>query len=210
MEWVASTLHTTSEHGVSSITIADAHTSFASSRLNWRLRRFKWTRPFRRWTKSGFCACAITFQTQSTYRLGVVFTVQLHSCRRLPSFQESGRLFTRSGFVSLFIALGCGFFDVLLYVGPKNRNAITRPVFCRRTFTSYFKPHEKGWSWSCAALSTIFLNVGTKGRWLVTLTHRPLCPLPKTIQCALGRWLGEAPQPVWTFWTNEKTLKLSH
>jgi len=28
--------------------------------------RFKWTRPFRRKIKSGFCACAITFQTQST------------------------------------------------------------------------------------------------------------------------------------------------
>ena len=28
--------------------------------------RFKWTRPFRRKTKCGFCACAITFQTQST------------------------------------------------------------------------------------------------------------------------------------------------
>jgi len=35
MEWVASTLHTTSEHGVSSITTADAHTLTASSRLNW-------------------------------------------------------------------------------------------------------------------------------------------------------------------------------
>jgi len=34
MEWVASTLHTTSEHGLSSITTADAHTSAASSRLN--------------------------------------------------------------------------------------------------------------------------------------------------------------------------------
>ena len=65
MEWVASTLHSTSEHGVSSITTADAHTSAVSSRLNWRTRRFKWTRPFRRKTKSGFCACAITFQTQS-------------------------------------------------------------------------------------------------------------------------------------------------
>jgi len=65
-EWVASTLHTTSQHGVSSITTADAHTSAVSSRLNWRPRRFKWTRPFRRKTKSGFCACAITFQTQST------------------------------------------------------------------------------------------------------------------------------------------------
>jgi len=35
MKWVASTLHSTSEHGVSSITTADAHTSAASSRLNW-------------------------------------------------------------------------------------------------------------------------------------------------------------------------------
>jgi len=34
MEWIASTLHTTSEHGVSSITIADAHTSTASSRTD--------------------------------------------------------------------------------------------------------------------------------------------------------------------------------
>ena len=67
MEWVASTLHTTSEHGVSSITTADAQTSAASIRLNWRICRFKWTRPFRLKTKSGFCACAITFQTQSTY-----------------------------------------------------------------------------------------------------------------------------------------------
>jgi len=35
MEWVASTFHTTSEHGVSSITTADEHNSAASSRLNW-------------------------------------------------------------------------------------------------------------------------------------------------------------------------------
>ena len=36
MEWVASTLHTTSENGVSSFTTADGHTSAASSQLNWR------------------------------------------------------------------------------------------------------------------------------------------------------------------------------
>ena len=66
MEWVASTLHTTSEHGVSSITTADAQTWAASSRLNWRSRRFKWPRPFRRKMKSGFCACDITFQLAST------------------------------------------------------------------------------------------------------------------------------------------------
>jgi len=69
MEWRASTLHTTSEYGVSSITTADAHTSAVSSRLNWRPRRFKWTRPFRWKTKSGFCAYAITFQTQFTSAL---------------------------------------------------------------------------------------------------------------------------------------------
>ena len=60
-------MHSTSEHGVSSITTittADAHTSAASRRLNWRppadlngLVRFA------RKTKSGFCACVITFQT---------------------------------------------------------------------------------------------------------------------------------------------------
>ena len=50
---------------IATITAANAHTSAASSRLNWRPRRFKRTRPFRRKTKSGFCACDITFQTQS-------------------------------------------------------------------------------------------------------------------------------------------------
>ena len=66
MMWVASILHTTSEHGVSSITTADAHTSAASSKLNWRPCQFNWTRPFRRKTKSDLWTCAITFQTQST------------------------------------------------------------------------------------------------------------------------------------------------
>ena len=66
MQWVASTLHTTSEHGVSSITTADAHTSAASSRLKWRPGWFKRTRPFRQKTKSGLCACTITFQLAST------------------------------------------------------------------------------------------------------------------------------------------------
>ena len=59
--------HATSERGLSSIAQADAHTSAASSRLNWRPHRFKWTRPFRGKMKSGFCACAITFRTSYTY-----------------------------------------------------------------------------------------------------------------------------------------------
>jgi len=53
---------TVSEHVLSSITTADAHTSAASSQQNWHPRRYKWTRPFRWKTKSGFCACAITFR----------------------------------------------------------------------------------------------------------------------------------------------------
>jgi hypothetical protein len=77
MKWVASTLHTTSEHGVSNmttITTADVHNSTTSSRLNWRPCRFKWTRPFRRKTKSGFCACAIIFHTQSICCMRCTFT----------------------------------------------------------------------------------------------------------------------------------------
>jgi len=57
MGWVASNLHTNSEHDVSSITTVDAQNSVAGSRLNWRPRQFKWIRPFRRKTKSGFYAC---------------------------------------------------------------------------------------------------------------------------------------------------------
>ena len=68
MEWVASTLHTTLEHGESSISTADAHTSAASSRLNWHPRQFKRTRPFRRKTKSGFCASRVRIYTQTTHR----------------------------------------------------------------------------------------------------------------------------------------------
>ena len=92
MEWVASTLHTTSEHGASSITTADAHTSAASSRLNWRPRRFKWTRPFRRKTKSGFCACAIN-DVRSTARSPELTSQSWnwapHSGRRHPSLRNA-------------------------------------------------------------------------------------------------------------------------
>ena len=81
MEWVASILHTISEHGVPSITTADAHTSDTSSRLNWRHRRFKWTRPFRRKTKS----CPITFQLVSTLKQTMLSPLRkawLFSCLR--------------------------------------------------------------------------------------------------------------------------------
>ena len=84
--------HTTSEGGVSSITNADAHTSAAISRLNWRPRRFMWTRPFRRKTKFGFCACAITFQTYSTARSrdtrGNTLNIEWHVTNRPPTTDE--------------------------------------------------------------------------------------------------------------------------
>ena len=48
MEWVASTLHTTSEHGVSSITTVDgAHLGSQQSTELTPTGRFKWTRPLR-------------------------------------------------------------------------------------------------------------------------------------------------------------------
>jgi hypothetical protein len=65
VNWRIEYSRTTSERGVSSITNVDAHTSAGSSRINWRSRRFKWTPPYRWKTKSGFCACAFIFQTQS-------------------------------------------------------------------------------------------------------------------------------------------------
>jgi hypothetical protein len=70
MEWVTSKHHMTAEHRLARAVQtlqADVHSSPASSRLNWRPRPFKWTRPFCRKTKSDFCACAITFHTQSTF-----------------------------------------------------------------------------------------------------------------------------------------------
>jgi hypothetical protein len=90
MEWVTSTLHTASEHGVSSITTADAYTSAANSRLNWHTCRYKWTRPFHWKMKSGFCACAITFQTKFTHFYLRLSQPRGHSeARRIMSMQNS-------------------------------------------------------------------------------------------------------------------------
>ena len=86
MEWVTSKRHVTAEHRLARAVQtlqADVHSSPASSRLNWRPRRFEWTSPFRRKMKSGFCACAITFQTHSTYQ-------SLHKRRQL--FSDDSKL----------------------------------------------------------------------------------------------------------------------
>jgi hypothetical protein len=69
MEWVGSALPlyvgTRSIQLIQSLS-AYPLSSTASTRLNWLPRRFEWTRPFPWKTKSGFSACAITFQTNST------------------------------------------------------------------------------------------------------------------------------------------------
>ena len=68
--------HAITERGVTSITQADAYNSAASSRLNWRPHRFKWTRPFRGKTKFGFCACAITFRTSYNATNAIAFLIR--------------------------------------------------------------------------------------------------------------------------------------
>jgi hypothetical protein len=88
MEWVASKRHVTAEHRLARAVQtlqADVYSSPASSRLNWRPCLFKWTRPFRWKTKSGFCACAITFQKQSTTRLYCTCDVPLSDKHDVPS-----------------------------------------------------------------------------------------------------------------------------
>ena len=81
-EWVTSKRHMTAEYGLARAVPtlqADAHSSPASSRLNWRPRWFKRTRPFCWNMKSGFCACATTFQMQSTTQGPFVHTMALKS-----------------------------------------------------------------------------------------------------------------------------------
>jgi hypothetical protein len=85
MEWVTSKRHVTAERrparAVQTLQ-ADVHSSPASSRLNWRPCRFKWTRPVRRKTNSGFCACSIIFQTQSTNNASCYLYKILCVCHR--------------------------------------------------------------------------------------------------------------------------------
>jgi hypothetical protein len=69
MEWVGSALPLLPRNTVYPALLplpVDPLSSTASTRLNWLPRRFKWTRPFPWKTISGFCACAITFQMDST------------------------------------------------------------------------------------------------------------------------------------------------
>ena len=113
MEWVASTLHTTSEHGVSSITNADTHTSAASSRLNWRPPAdLNGLVLFARKTKSGFCTCAITFQTQS-----------IHLFRDVTRDMCWRRLYREHAFVAAIALYLCEAHTSVLLKSEADRNA---------------------------------------------------------------------------------------
>ena len=128
MEWVASTLHTTLEHGVSSITTADAHTSAASSRLNWRptadlngLVRLAERR------NPGFCACNITFQTQSTTH---VYTKQQQAYGHIILFSMLVTDFLCHSVTSL----------ILSYVIPTNYGSSVVKALCYKSEGRWFDP----------------------------------------------------------------------
>ena len=53
--------------------------------------KFKWTRPFRRKTKSGFCACAITFQTQYNCRTSDRISDGSHLTNEIAEFSARAR-----------------------------------------------------------------------------------------------------------------------
>jgi hypothetical protein len=96
MEWVTSKRHMTAEHRLTRAVQplqADMYSSPARSRLNWPPppRGFKCTCPFRRKAKSGFCACAITFQTQSKTITKRVWNLLLFF---FPIHWEMNRLFS--------------------------------------------------------------------------------------------------------------------
>jgi hypothetical protein len=48
------------------------------------------------------------------------------------------------------------------------------------------------------------LDLGTRCRWVVSFTPRPLYPQGKNPWCILDRRLGGAPETVWTRWWREK------
>ena len=54
----------------------------------------------------------------------------------------------------------------------------------------------QGWSRS---ITPSILNLGTRCRWLVIFTSRPLCPRQKTL-AHIDNGNGWAPEKVWTFW----------
>jgi hypothetical protein len=78
MEWVASTLHTTSEHVYPALLPLMRTPRLPAVDWTDAPLLYKRTRPFRRRKKSVFCVCAITLHTQSTTTLDVLTVVLLY------------------------------------------------------------------------------------------------------------------------------------
>jgi hypothetical protein len=164
MEGVSITLYTTSEHGVSSITTTDAHASVASSRLNWRPRRFKWTRPFRRKTKSGFCACAVTVQTQSASEV----TFLPPQCQVPLSWNSGSNHIVQRTFKVLRCVC---MYLVIWHLTSDLIDILSRP-FCLITT----KP-----SAACCHIAATFASLVTFVIQKVTVRHRPSSDFDATI-----------------------------
>jgi len=71
-----------------------AHLGCQQSTELTRPARFKWTRPFRRKTKSGFCACAITFQLAST-----LFKTSIRSTNQSATKERRGLIWFKRNFI---------------------------------------------------------------------------------------------------------------
>ena len=165
MEWVASTLQTTSEHGISNITTADAHNSATSSRQNLRPRRFKWTRPLRRKTKSGFCACAITLERSLPLHEYITSKMECRLRSTHPyNLDFSGRRMVRSALLQLYRDVrGCCEADLLCRMPGRSYASLTACVF--KTMHKSL-PETKPWSsrpWSCHSKS--YPHTLREGKW---------------------------------------------
>jgi len=120
VEWVASTLHSTSEHGVSSITTVDAHTSAACIRLN-RRRTADSNRPDR---------FAERLNLASAH-------VPSHFKRPLPQYKRSSFSFMSHRF---------WFVNVELHVDPAVwRSAVGRRDVTNRRRQQRFSFFRRGW-----------------------------------------------------------------
>ena len=190
MQWVDSTLHTTSEIGVSSITTSDAHNSASNSRLNWRppadlngifLSAAK--------TESGLCACTITFQTQSTSAVGLeVRRGSQHMCTAVCS-----QLVRCASGLSDPEVEGTIFFSPGVFTHRQTQRHIWRDSHCHLPTTMEFQnckiitypesqtcqnyPSLCAWhigKRESSGIASVILSFGTWWRWVVIFRPQPL------------------------------------
>ena len=112
-------------------------------------RRFKWIRPFRRKTKSSFCACAITFQTQSTavsitnHSQAALWSKALTNSPSRSRFQIRWKMLLRKFLqecpqVSAYVSLMFGFHlsDLFLSILTVNEQYLKRLIALNTKLTS--------------------------------------------------------------------------